>query len=130
MARKKKTTPKKVKKEMEYTDGKDHLAEEVAEARNLEDLLGFAETNPFGVSSGEDFDEKIEELSLTELQEMAVNAGVFPSGTKALLKNKLRKSFGQYTHGGSRKVVQITKPIVDPESKQGKALLKLMQEGF
>ena len=127
MARKKKTTPKK---EMEYTDGKDHLKEETAEARNLEDLLGFPETNPFGVSSAEDFDEKIEELSLTELQEMAVNAGVFPSGTKALLKNKLRKSFGQYTHGGSRKVVQITKPIVDPDSKQGKELLKLMQEGF
>lgn len=127
MARKKKTT---LKKEMEYSDGKDHLEAETAEAKNLEDLLGFPETNPFGVSSAEDFDEKIEELSLTELQEMAVNAGVFPSGTKALLKNKLRKSFGQYTHGGSRKVVQITKPIVDPESKQGKALLKLMQEGF
>jgi len=127
MARKKKTT---LKKEMEYSDGKDHLEAETAEAKNLEDLLGFPETNPFGVSSAEDFDEKIEELSLTELQEMAVNAGVFPSGTKALLKNKLRKSFGQYTHGGSRKVVQITKPIVDPESKQGKALLRLMQEGF
>jgi hypothetical protein len=131
MAKKRKTTKATPKqKPMEFSDGKDHLAAETAEARNLEDLLGFPETNPFGVSSGEDFDEKIEELSLTELREMAVNAGVFPSGTKALLKNKLRKSFSQYTHGGSRKVVQITKPIVDPDSKQGKELLKLMQEGF
>jgi len=124
MAKKKKSKP------MEYTDGKDHIADEAAEARNLEDILGFPQTNPFGVSSAEDFDETIETLSLTELQEMAVTAGVFPSGTKATLKNKLRKSFGEYTHGGSGKVVQITKPIIDPESTKGKALLKLMQEGF
>jgi hypothetical protein len=124
MAKKNKSKP------MEYTDGKDHIADEAAEARNLEDIMGFPQTNPFGVSSAEDFDETIENLSLTELQEMAVNAGVFPSGTKPTLKNKLRKSFAEYTHGGSGKVVQITKPIVDPESKKGKALLKLMQEGF
>ncbi len=131
MAKKRKTTKATRKpKPTKFSDGKDHLAAETAEARSLEDILGFPETNPYGVSSAEDFDEKVEELSLTELQEMAVNAGVFPSGTKALLKNKLRKSFAQYTHGGTGKVVQITKPIVDPDSKQGKALLKLMQEGF
>ena len=115
---------------MEFSDGRDHLAEEVAEARNLEDILGFKETNPFGVSSEEELEEALEERQLTDLQEMAVTAGVFPSGTKATLKNKLRKAFKSYTHGGSKKVVQITKPIVDPESKQGKDLLKIMQEGF
>lgn len=127
---KRKKAPKKVEKPVEFSDGRDHLAEEVAEARNLEDILGFKETNPFGVSSEEELEEALEERQLTDLQEMAVTAGVFPSGTKATLKNKLRKAFKSYTHGGSKKVVQITKPIVDPESKQGKDLLKIMQEGF
>lgn len=133
MPRKKKTkktkTPSK-KPEMEFSDGRDHIAVEADEARNLEDLLGFKETNPFGVSSADEFDSALEELQLTNLQEMAVNAGVFPSGTKATLKNKLRKAFAEYTQGGKKKVVQITKPIVDPNSPQGKALLEIMQEGF
>jgi hypothetical protein len=129
----KRNTPNKKRaqnKPMEFSDGIDHLAAESKEARSLEDLLGFKETNPFGVSSAEEFDSTIEELQLTNLQELAVKAGVFPSGTKATLKAKLRKSFNQYTHGGARKVVQITKPLADPDSKEGKALLKIMQEGF
>jgi hypothetical protein len=129
---KKKTVKRKkaTKKPMEFSDGVDHLAAETAEARNLEDLMGFKETNPFGVSTAEEFDNTIEDLQLTNLQELAVKAGVFPSGTKATLKTKLRKAFNEYTHGGSRKVVQITKPIIDPESKEGQNLLKIMQEGF
>ena len=133
--KKKSTKRKKVqkqaaKKNIEFSDGRDHLAAETQEAMDLEDILGFKETNPFGVSSEAELEEALEERQLTDLQEMAVTAGVFPSGTKATLKNKLRKAFQTYTHGGSRKVVQITKPIVDPESQQGKDLLKLMQEGF
>jgi hypothetical protein len=129
---KKRTPKRKVKKakEVEFSDGVHHSIEGAEEARNLEDILGFKETNPFGVSSAEELETALEELQLTNLQEMAVNAGVFPSGTKATLKNKLRKAFNQYTHGGSRKVVQVTKPMVDPESEQGKKLLKLMSEGF
>ena len=133
MPRNKKTkrtkTPTK-KPAIEFADGRDHLAVEAEEARNLEDILGFKEINPFGVSSADEFDSTLEELQLTNLQEMAVNAGVFPSGTKATLKNKLRKAFAEYTQGGKKKVVQITKPIVDPNSPQGKALLEIMQEGF
>lgn len=129
---KKRTSKRKVKKnkEMEFSDGVNHSIEGSEEARNLEDILGFKETNPFGVSSAEELETALEELQLTNLQEMAVNAGVFPSGTKATLKNKLRKAFKQYTHGGSKKVVQVTKPMVDPKSEQGKKLLKLMSEGF
>ena len=125
-----KTKKAKKTKEVEFSDGVNHSVEGAAEARNLEDILGFKETNPFGVSSAEELETTINDLQLTNLQELAVNAGVFPSGTKATLKNKIRKAFNQYTHGGSKKVVQVTKPIVDPESEQGKKLLKLMSEGF
>ena len=129
MARKKTTTKSKAsKKPMEFSDGVDHLASEKKHAQDLEQLMGFKEKNPFGYNSSEEFTAAVDNMALTSLQELAVKSGVFPSGTKAMLKTKLKKAFAQYTHGGANKVVQVTKPIVDPESEQGKKLLKLLKE--
>jgi hypothetical protein len=125
MARKK--TTKKIKP-MQYSDGKDYLKEDIKEAQSLEDLLGFKGKNPFESSSASEFEKSIEGMQLTELQEFAVSVGVFPSGTKLTLRNKLKKAFHQYTNCGSSKIVQITKPIVDPESEQGKALIEIIKE--
>lgn len=128
MARKKTTSKKTAKKQIEFSDGKDHLKEEAAEAQSLEEVLGFKQKNPFKTSDAQSFEHSLNNMALTELQELAVNAGVFPSGTKLTLKNKLIKAFKQYATGGSNKTVQVTKPIVDPNSKRGKDLLKLIQE--
>lgn len=131
MARKKTTTRKKATKApMEFSDGVDHLKQESKEARDLEQLMGFKEKNPFGHNSSEEFTAAVDGMALTSLQELAVKSGVFPSGTRAMLKTKLKKAFAQYTHGGANKVVQVTKPIVDPESEQGKKLLKILGEQF
>lgn len=128
MPRKKtvKKTQKKQTKPMEFADGKDHLQEESKEAKNLESILGNNKRNPFGTSNASEFESNLNSMSITEMQELAVNAGVFPSGTKPTLKNKLTKAFKQYSLG-SNNVVQITKPIVDPESPEGKALLDLIK---
>jgi hypothetical protein len=131
MARKKSKTNKKSKLEnMEFSDGVDHIKAESKEAQDLEKLMGFKEKNPFGYDSAEAFGQSVESMAITEMQELAVKSGVFPSGTKAMLKNKLKKAFAKYTDGGSQKVVQITKPIVDPQSEQGKKLLKIISEGL
>lgn len=131
MARKKTTTKSKAsKKPMQFSDGVDHLREESKEAKDLEQLMGFKEKNPFGYDTSEAFESAIETMPITSLQELAVKSGVFPSGTKAMLKTKLKKAYSQYTSGGANKVVQITKPIIDPESEQGKKLLKILGEQF
>lgn len=131
MARKKSKTSKKAKLEnMEFSDGVDHLKAECEEAEDLERLMGFKEKNPFGFDSSEAFEEAVNSMPITSMQELAVKCGVFPSGTKAMLKNKLKKAFAKYTDGGEKKVVQITKPIVDPNSEQGKKLLKIINEGM
>lgn len=131
----KKKTPRKVaakrkpaKKEIEFADGKNHLAEEAKEAQSLEKILGFPQKSPFQQNTASEFEAFISGMSLTELQELAVKAEVFPSGTKLNLKNKLIKAYSQYSQGGASKVVQVTKPIIDPESKQGKDLLKLIED--
>ena len=48
MAKKTNTRKKATKAPMEFSDGVDHLKEESKEARDLEQLMGFKEKNPFG----------------------------------------------------------------------------------
>lgn len=125
----KKSTAKKVepKKTMEFADGKDHIQEEAAATRNLEAALGMTEQSPFAESDASTFESNLENMNLSEMQSLAVKAGVFPSGTKMMLKTKLIKSFKKWEQGQGS-VVQVTAPIVDPNSKQGKALLSLIKE--
>ena len=111
---------------IEFADGKDHLVEESKEAKNLEQILAGNKDNPFRTSNASEFESTLEEMNLTEMQELAVKAGVFPSGTKMTLKGKLKKAFKQYSLG-SASVVQVTKPILDPKSDAGKAFLRLSE---
>lgn len=126
-AKKQEPQKDKVKKTMEFADGKDHLKEEAAETRNLESILGMTEPSPFSESDASVFESNLENMNLSEMQAIAVKAGVFPSGTKMMLKTKLIKSFKKWEQGHGN-VVQITRPVVDPDSEQGKALLNLIRE--
>ena len=87
---KKKTTPKKrgrprkKQPEMEVADGKS----DIEKAESLESLIGVAKRDPFSLANGSDFEGSLNSMNLTEMQEVAVRAGVFPSGTKTTLKGK------------------------------------------
>jgi len=113
---------KKSKKseEIQYADGR----QEEEEIQRLDKILGIREENPFNVASDQELEGKLENMSLLDLQEYAVKAGVFPSGTKTTLKSKLEKAFSSYRR--SRNKVQITSHMTDPESKRGKEVLKIL----
>jgi len=127
----KKTTAKKVEKEqepeIEFAHGRLSQSEfqEIEKVRRLTEI---PPENSFGVRTEDEFENLIESSQLTQLQEMAVKAGIFPSGTRPTLKNKLRKAFQKTKRPGPN--VQTTKPIVDPNSEKGKSIIKLMQENF
>ena len=116
-----------MEKIMEFADGKDHLQDEALAATNLEEALGMTKPSPFKEKDLSSFEDSLSSMNLSEMQELAVQAGVFPSGTKITLKTKLIKCFRQYS-SGMGKVVQVTSPIVDPDSEQGKALLNLIKD--
>ena len=133
MARKKTTTKttKRVSKKqeletMQVADGKTDLEE----IRNLEKLMGVHQVNPFKTNTLEVFQENIAGMNLTDMQRLAVKAGLLPSGNRTTLKNKLLKEFKARTSGGKGNSVMVTKPIVDPDSPQGKKLAALMKKGF
>jgi hypothetical protein len=125
MATRKKTTKKKAStKDIQYADGKDARKRV---AKTVEELMAVKTRDPFAIASGESFGDAVGEMSLTQLQEIAVKAGVFPSGTKATLRNKLIKEYENRTsgrYGGSTR----TKPIADPNSERAKKIIKILNE--
>ena len=101
MSQKKKTTKKRVSKKSEsskklenltHTNGKVY-DQDTDQIRKLEEILEVKTTNPFGTSNAKVFEENLSSMNLSEMQEIAVRAGIFPSGSQAMLKNKLSKSF-------------------------------------
>lgn len=128
MATNKRKTTKKTtnKKPMQYADGK--VADNRKDlAKTVEELMGVTSRDPFRVASGESFEEAVTSMSLSQLQEIAVNAGVFPSGTKATLKNKLLKEYENRTHGRYGASTN-SKPIVDPNSQKARDILRIINE--
>jgi len=110
-------------KKMQYADGKS----DVQKAKDIEDLITVNRRNPFSTLDGTDFEESLSSTSLTDMQELAVSAGIFPSGTKTTLKNKILKEYRAKTIGQKRNG-QVTKPSLDPKSKQAADLLRLLNE--
>ena len=113
-------------KSMQYADGK-ATDNRKGLAKTVEELMGVTSRDPFRVASGESFQEAVTSMSLSQLQEIAVNAGVFPSGTKATLKNKLLKEYENRTHGRYGASTN-SKPIVDPNSEKARDILRIINE--
>lgn len=108
-----KRNKKKIAKTPLYTDGKAAAASEIEKIRDLENLLRPNIENPFGTDNQEKFEEDLANMNLTDLQSLAVSAGVFPSGNKTTLKNKLKKEFNAVVVGGKGRSFQVTKPMID-----------------
>ena len=102
---------------------------EVEKVRELEELLGVSQMNAFKTNNLEVFQDNLTEMSLTDLQTLAAEIGIFPGGNKMALKNRLLKEFVSQTKG-RRAAMGTQKPIVDPDSPRFEEVKKLMSEGL
>lgn len=123
----KKTVAKK-KSELESLNLMDGKLE-VDKVRELEELLGVNQVNVFKTNDLQVFKDNLSEMTLTDMQALAVEAGVFPAGNRSALKQKLVKEFVSQTKG-SRYAAGEQKPIVDPSDPKFEQVKKLMSEGF
>ena len=99
---------------MQYCDGKSTQVDEKQKIRDLEDLLNPASRhNPFKSSSEDGFESNMADMTIPELQSLAVELGVFPSGNRTTLKNKLKKEFRSRHFMGKGKIIQTSKPVAD-----------------
>jgi len=126
-SKKTKATKKKDKVEnLQVADGKN----DIEKIKNLEDLLGVKQTNPFGTTNKEVLEERMHEMTLTDLQTFAIKVGILPSGNKLSLKNKILRSFKSHAGAGSGYNIGYNKPLVDPSSKTAEEILKISKEGM
>ena len=102
---------------------------EVEKVRELEQLLGVDQVNAFKTNNLDVFQDNLSEMSLTDLQRLEAEAGVFPGGNKMALKNRLLKEFVSQTKG-RRAAMGSQKPIIDPSDPKFEEVKKLMSEGM
>jgi len=102
---------------------------EVEKVRELEELLGVDQMNIFRTNDIEVFKENLAEMTTTDMQTLAAEAGIFPGGNKMALKNRLTKEFISQTKG-NRHAVGPARPIISPEDPRFEKLQKLMSEGL
>lgn len=108
--------------ELNQTTGKSY-EDQVTRARELEEILGIPKISPFRTNDKNVFSEMIKEMNLTDLQSFAVKVGVFPSGNKTVLRNKIKRAFDQSLVGqGSVQV--MGKPLnLDPNNPKHKEVI-------
>jgi hypothetical protein len=99
----------------DYADG---LDKDKQSARDLEEILGMKELNPFKTADAEDFDRDLSLMNLNDLRTLAVKSGVFPSGNKSTLKNKLRKEFKIRAMGGVNRAPYEREDVFGKETEE------------
>ena len=132
-AKKKSATPRKkavAKKknkldQLKFADGK----MDVEKVRAMEELLGINQSNIFRTNDIEVFKENLAEMSLSDMQTLAAEAGVFPGGNKMTLKNRLAKEFVSQTKG-RRFAAGAQKMVIGPDDPNFEKVKNLMSEGF
>ena len=124
--RTRKSKSKKIEKldKLTQTNGRVYEDEDTNKTRKLEEILEVAVTNPFGTSSGKVFEENLANMNLSEMQEVAVRAGIFPSGNQTMLKNKLKKAFKAANPDQLQVIIDKGPPIeLNPKNPKHKQLI-------
>jgi len=111
---------------LQVTDGKT----DIEKIKHLEALLGVQQTNPFRTTSGDILQERMTEMTLTDLQAFAVTVGILPSGNKLSLKTKITRAFKSHAGAGAAYNIAYQRPLVDPLSKEAADILRISSEGM
>jgi len=105
------------------TNGKSY-EQSVAVVKKLEELLDVKQTNPFGTQDSRIFKENLSEMNLSDMQALAVRAGIFPNGNQTILKQKLLKAFRAEGYGTVNAVIEADNQVaLDPSNPKHKEII-------
>ena len=117
--------------EFNVVDGKERseLEEKISKARELEDLLGIKDVNPYGTNNKDVFASNLGSMSVGEMTTLAQRVGLPASSidTPALLKKNLLKSFDIYVQQNNVTVAGTAEPVVDPKAEDYDEVKKLFE---
>ena len=101
---------------------------DIERVKKLEEILGIKKSNPFGTSNIEIFREKLKEMTLIDLQHMCEKIGIFASGSRQDIRDKLLREFKSTNKGTISMLVQNPSLILDPNNPQHQKTLKILRE--
>lgn len=96
--------------------------------RQLEVMLGVSEISPFGTNELEIFEQNLAEMSLSDMQKLALKIGTNPYHEKPVLKQSLIREFTAYTRNSRRNIMPtaVQSFVIDHNNPKHKELLKLL----
>ena len=109
-------------------DGKVNVDPDIQKIKELEDILGIKKLNPFGTSNIEIFKEKLNEMTILDMQNMCEKIGIFASGSRLDIKEKLLRQFRSFNKGSISMTVQNPVIQLDPNNPEHQKTLKLLRE--
>lgn len=116
--------------EFEEIDGKDRNSKQkqIEKAKELEELLGIKEANPYRTLNRDIFKENLSGMSVADMTTLATRVGIQPSGGRNQLKAALIKSFDFYAQKHNVTVGTPARPIQldknDPNYEESVRLFK------
>lgn len=125
------TKPEPKKSELDnlnLADGKIHTDPDIEKVKKLEEILGIKKMNPFGTSNIDVFKEKLNEMAIVDLQHMCEKVGIFASGSRQQIKEKLLREFKSTNKGTISMLVQNPSLVLDPNNPQHQKTLKILRE--
>ena len=125
----KKPEPKKSELDnLTLTDGKAHLDPDIEKVKKLEEILGIRKMNPFGTSNIDIFRERLNEMAIVDLQHMCEKIGIFASGSRLQIKEKLLREFKSTNKGSISMLINNPALILDPTNPKHLKTLKILRE--
>ena len=127
----KRTTKSNKKSELDnlnFADGKVHEDPDITKVRELEKALGIEKSNPFGTSNLEIFKEKLNEMTMIDMQHMFERIGIFASGSRLDIKNKLIREFKSTNKGSISMMVENPALQLDPNNPEHQKVIKILGE--
>ena len=96
--------------------------------RELEVLLGVSQISPFGTNELEIFEQNLAEMSLSDMQKLALKIGTNPYHEKPILKKSLIREFTAYTRNSRRNIMPtaVQSFLIDHNKPKQKELFKLI----
>jgi len=117
--------------EFNVVDGKERseLEDKIEKTKQLEDLLGIKDVNPYGTNNKDVFASNLGSMSIGEMTTLAQRVGLPASSidTPSLLKKSLLKSFDIYVQQNNVTVAGQAQPAIDPKAENYDEVKKLFE---
>ena len=121
---------KKSLEEFDVTDGKtrDEKAEQIKKARELEDLLGIKDMNPFRTLNKNIFAENLSSMSIADMTSLCNRVGINPPRSQNQMRKALSEAFDMYAQKHNVTVPSPSKPIIDKNSPNYDSVVRLFTD--